>query len=228
MNKLTSALLAGSLLAFGACNQSELDTAMPMHEAPAASLPSPSTLNLFYVTGTPPSTPAGDALQWTLERVNLGPEATTLDDITAHFDTAVLEEASAQAISDQIALVGRDRPYAFVGYVNEPTATAMETLIMSRHGFRTLRIETVEGGRLKVLMFDRADVPLAADNARAPEGWTLAPAPAAVPAAPAVDPTAAPADPSAAVADPTAAPAAGLPAVQEVGEGAVPANAPTE
>lgn len=220
MKKLSLVALFGSLVVAAACQQDPaLDQAQAISAGPTPSLPAPSTLNLFYMTGTPPATPAGTALQWTLEQLNLEPPSD--ETITANFDPTVLEGTSATDIADHIERVGRNRPFAFVGFVSEPTPTRMEALMMSsREGYQKLTIETNDTGLLKVLLFERITVPLADDNPTSPEGWS--PEPAAAPPTPAA-PT--PAPDSGVGAAPAAA-GSGEPAAAGSGEPA--AAAPTE
>lgn len=217
MKKLAAILLAGTLLPLAACEQPDLEDARPMHEAPDPEIPAPTTLNLFHVTGTAPDSTAGDALEWAIEQLNLGHTFSTVEEVAAQFEPSVLETASAAAIRDQIGLVGRDRPYAFVGYTSEPTPTAIEALVMSRNGFRTVKVETAESGRLTVLLFERAVVPFPEGNV-GPEDWD----PSVANAAPAAAVAPAPTDGSGEAADAPEGDA--LPAVDDVTAGTVPAD----
>lgn len=185
---LAAMVLAGALT--GCPSSEELDSAHSIHELPPPTIAPASSLTLHSLTGVVPSSPAGRGLSWTLERLNLAPEAATEETVQAAFDPSVLEQAAPRAIADQLRRVGQDRPFAVVGMVEEPTDNRIVAALMARNGYVQATVEVSDSGRMKVLLFeplepgDGPGTPLptggipAAPAAAAP----AAAAPAAVPA----------------------------------------------
>lgn len=149
---LSAGLLAGALS--GCPSTEELDTAHSIHELPPPTIPAASALTLHSLTGVVPATPAGAGLAWTLERLNLAPEAATAEAVQAAFDATVLEQAAPRAIADQLQRVGRERPFALVGFVEAPSDQRLVAAVMHRGGYQKLTVEVTSTGQMKVLLFE--------------------------------------------------------------------------
>ncbi len=105
-------------------------------EAPAmAETTRISTLGLHEVTGSFPATPLGAHAAWAVEQVNLQGLSLTEESVRAHMAPSVFESTSPGFVVAELnQLSGRNAPYAFVGFLEAPTATEMKAVLMTRWG----------------------------------------------------------------------------------------------
>lgn len=202
-------VLAVLFCGLAACQANEdLENARSIHEAPRPALPSAAKLDGVELSGMIPASPAGDALAWAIERMNLAPEATTEAAVLQAFDPSVLERTGAGSLAGEMTRLAGHKPFALVGFFEPPTEDRIIAAIMNRDGFQKLTVAVGPSGRLTTLRFE--GVPSGSGTAAAPErSLPFAPAAEEAPAAeaaPAAEGSGAPAEGSDAADGEAAAP----------------------